>query len=85
LCTSYASVTARVTAMAEPVETLEFDIFDKRFMAQWSGVNAKFQTDKEQIERATRVFIDTSFKKLRSAEGAFELLQSFKVRGLNAS
>jgi hypothetical protein len=23
-------VTARVTAMAEPVETLEFDVFDKR-------------------------------------------------------
>jgi dynein heavy chain len=47
-------------------------------MAQWSGVNAKFTTDKEQIERATRAFIDTSFKKLRSAEGAFALLQNFK-------
>lgn len=39
---------------------------------------AKFTLDKEAIERATRSFIDTSFKKLRSAEGAFELLQNFK-------
>ena len=35
-------------------------------------------TDKEQIERATRAFIDSSFKKLRNAEAAFELLQNFK-------
>jgi dynein heavy chain len=41
-------------------------------------VIAKFTLDKEAIERATRSFIDTSFKKLRSAEGAFELLQNFK-------
>ncbi|KAK3281453.1 hypothetical protein CYMTET_10756, partial [Cymbomonas tetramitiformis] len=71
-------VIQRVAAMVEPIENLAFDAFDKRYSSQWQGVDAKFTTDKEQIERATRAFIDTSFKKLRSAEGAFELLQNFK-------
>lgn len=31
-----------------------------------------------QVKGATRELIDTSFRKLRSAEGAFELLQNFK-------
>eukprot|EP00959_Pyramimonas_sp_CCMP1952_P296439 6201331-Pyramimonas_sp.AAC.2 len=56
----------------------QFDAFEKKFTMQWQGVNAKFTTDKESIERLTRAFIDSSFKKLRSAEGAFELLQNFK-------
>eukprot|EP00898_Chlorokybus_atmophyticus_P006649 jgi/Chlat1/6986/Chrsp56S00523 len=71
-------VIKKVAAMVEPIEQLHFDAFDKRFGAQWAAVTAKFNADKEQIERATRAFIDTSFKKLRSAEGAFELLQNFK-------
>jgi len=72
------SVIMRVQQMVDPIENLQFDAFEKKFQTQWQGVNAKFTTDKEQIERATRAFIDSSFKKLRSAEGAFELLQNFK-------
>ena len=32
-----------------------------------------------EIETMTRHFIDTSFRKLRSAEGAFDLLQNFQT------
>jgi len=38
----------------------------------------KFGDQVTQIEEMARLFIDTSFKKLRSAEGAFDLLQNFK-------
>ena len=68
----------RVNAMVDPIQNLSFDVFDKQSMARWAEVSAKFGQDKEQIERATRAFIDTSFKKLRSAEGALDLLRSFK-------
>ena len=71
-------VIQRVNAMVDPIQNLTFDVFDKSSMAKWAEVSAKFGQDKEQIERATRAFIDTSFKKLRSAEGALDLLQSFK-------
>ena len=60
------AVIQRVAAMVDPIESLNFDAFEKRHTAQWQGVNAKFTTDKEQIERATRAFIDSSFKKLRN-------------------
>ena len=41
-------------------------------------MKAAFYGDNEDIKSATRELIDTSFRKLRSAEGACELLQSFK-------
>ena len=72
------NVINRVNSMVEPIENISFDPFDKGQAERWAGTVAKFMNDKEQIERATKVFIDTSFKKLRSAEGAFELLRSFK-------
>ena len=71
-------VVRKVQQMVEPIETLPYDAFDRRYQAQWEQIMAKFASDKEVIERATRSFIDTSFKKLRSAEGAFELLRNFK-------
>eukprot|EP00899_Mesostigma_viride_P018540 jgi/Mesvir1/26688/Mv20468-RA.1 len=71
-------VIQRVEQMVAPILNLSFDAFDKRYGAQWAAVTTRFNADKEHIEQATRAFIDTSFKKLRSAEGAFELLQNFK-------
>jgi len=37
-----------------------------------------FHETVSRIEERTKTFIDTSFEKLRSAEGAFDLLQNFK-------
>ncbi|EFJ08822.1 hypothetical protein SELMODRAFT_131043 [Selaginella moellendorffii] len=72
------AVTQKVAAMIEPVEKLAFDVFDKAFALQWSATVSNFNIEKENIEHLTKAFIDTSFKKLRSAEGALELLRSFK-------
>ena len=55
--------------MVENVEKLPFNVFDKGYAMQWSATMSNFNMDKENIELLTRSFIDTSFKKLRSAEG----------------
>ena len=59
----------RVLMMVENVEKLPFNVFDKGYAMQWSATMSNFNMDKENIELLTRSFIDTSFKKLRSAEG----------------
>lgn len=71
-------VIAKVDGLVVPLETVPFDIFDKRYQTSWESVMAKFRSDVEQIEENTKSFMDTSFKKLRSAEGAFDLLCKFR-------
>jgi dynein heavy chain len=73
------NVIHKVHAMVAPVENLPFDAFDKSHAALWQAVVYQFDQDKGKIEDLTKAFIDTSFKKLRSAEGALKLLQSFKT------
>ncbi|OAE19678.1 hypothetical protein AXG93_1847s1410 [Marchantia polymorpha subsp. ruderalis] len=69
----------KVQAMVDPIENLPFDAFDKAHAPMWSAAVLSFDKDKERVEQLTKAFIDSSFKKLRSAEGALELLQSFKT------
>jgi dynein heavy chain len=64
--------------MYEPIETIAFNVFDYANAHEWKAAKAQFYSDNEDIKAATRELIDTSFRKLRSAEGACELLQSFK-------
>ncbi|GLI59150.1 hypothetical protein VaNZ11_000978 [Volvox africanus] len=71
-------VVHRVVAMYEPIETIAFNVFDFANGHEWKAAKAQFYSDNEDIKAATRELIDTSFRKLRSAEGACELLQSFK-------
>ena len=52
-----------------PMENLPFDAFDKAHAAMWRQTMYQFDEDKVKIEELTKAFIDTSFKKLRSAEG----------------
>lgn len=52
-------------------------IFEKQYEDQWEGDMAKFRGNVTEINSRTETFIKESFKKLRSAEGAFELIQSF--------
>ncbi|DBA95316.1 TPA: Dynein heavy chain cytoplasmic [Trebouxia sp. C0006] len=67
-----------VEAMVQPVESLEVPIFEKSMAAQWQAIKALFMSSNENIKDATRELIDVSFRKLRSADAAFELLESFK-------
>lgn len=68
-------VIERVQLIVEPVETVMFDVFDQAHAPQWRALRARFFADNEEVKTATRELIDTSFRKLRSAEGAFDLLQ----------
>ena len=72
-------VSARVKALIRPLEHLSYNLFDQRNAAQWEDQMRLFHLSVEEIEGRTRSFIDSSFQKLRSAEGAFDLLQNFKT------
>lgn len=52
-----------------------FDVLDQAHAPQWRALRARFFADNEEVKAATKELIDTSFRKLRSAEGAFDLLQ----------
>jgi dynein heavy chain len=70
--------TERVKGLVTPLIRLPFNIFDRRYNTSWDQVMKKLHEDVEEIEERTKEFIDSSFQKLRSAEGAFDLLQNFK-------
>ena len=72
-------VSKRVESLIEPLESNKFDIFDSKHKARWDGVMSSFRELVKSIEQMTKGFIDSSFKDLRSAEGAFDLLQKFEA------
>lgn len=65
-------------ALIVPFEQVPFDIFSKKNQASWDQLMVRFREQIVQIEDMAKQFIDASFKKLRSAEGAFDLLQNIK-------
>ncbi len=46
----------------QPVESLEFPIFEKSMAAQWQAIKALFMSSNENIKDATRELIDVSFR-----------------------
>jgi dynein heavy chain len=71
-------VSARVEGLMQPLDNIAFDLFDRQYKASWDSVMNTFREKVEDIEGLTKGFIDSSFRKLRSAEGAFDLLQNFQ-------
>lgn len=71
-------VIKRVDHLVLPIEQLPFDVWSKKYHPAWEAALSKFREQIVQIEDMAKLFIDTSFKKLRSAEGAFDLLQNLK-------
>lgn len=71
-------VLQRVEEMIHSIESVPFDLFDKRRQTSWETVMTRFNETVSQIEEMTKQFIDASFNNLRSAEAAFDLLQKFK-------
>jgi len=72
------TVIADVMGMAQGVKDVDFNIFDRGLSLDWQNCVNLFKDSNEHAKDATRSLIDTSFRRLRSAEGAFELLQNFK-------
>ncbi|RKO94122.1 dynein heavy chain and region D6 of dynein motor-domain-containing protein [Blyttiomyces helicus] len=71
-------VIKRVEALILPFEQVPFEVFSKKHQTAWEALMSRFREQIVQIEDMARQFIDASFKKLRSAEGAFDLLQNIK-------
>lgn len=55
-----------------------FDPFSLRHTANWRTVMEGFHREVLAIENEAKHFIDDSFKTLRSAEGAFDMLLNFR-------
>ncbi|KAJ3091388.1 Dynein heavy chain 10, axonemal [Quaeritorhiza haematococci] len=72
-------VIKRVDALVVPFEQFPYDIFAKKHQTAWEALMTRFREQIIQIEDMAKQFIDASFKKLRSAEGAFDLLQNIKT------
>ena len=51
-----------VEAMVQPVEGLEFAIFEKSMAPQWQALKTVFMSSNENIKNATRELIDVSFR-----------------------
>ncbi|KAM6052185.1 dynein axonemal heavy chain 10 [Chlamydotis macqueenii] len=65
-----------VNGLTSPMEELTFDPFSISSAQDWKLIMAEFK--EEVIEEKTKNFIDESFKNLRSAEAAFDMLLKFK-------
>ena len=65
---------------------MTFDAFHLRHQMSWRSVMDWFNREVQSIENEAKHFIDESFKKLRSAEGAFDMLHNFKhIRSADVS
>ena len=71
-------VVSRVDALVNPLEQYQFNPFAQDCSSSWKKVMKWFHREVEGIEAEAKRFIDESFKYLRSAEGAFDLLLKFQ-------
>ena len=75
-------VIKRVDNLSVPLKVpFEEKIFDKSYEKPWDAIMKRFRTNVAEIEKMTELFIKESFRKLRSAEGAFELVKNFQKIG----
>ena len=71
-------VVARVEALKEPLTQITYNAFDRRYAESWQSLMDAFNANVASIEEQSIHFIDDAFQKLRSAEGAFELVENFQ-------
>ncbi|XP_036076372.1 dynein heavy chain 10, axonemal isoform X2 [Rousettus aegyptiacus] len=71
-------VLCRVDSLVTPMENLTFDPFNIKSSQYWKYVIDDFRIEVLVIEKEAKHFIDESFKTLRSAEAAFDMLLKFK-------
>uniref|UniRef100_A0A8C0ZLW2 AAA+ ATPase domain-containing protein n=1 Tax=Castor canadensis TaxID=51338 RepID=A0A8C0ZLW2_CASCN len=67
-----------VDSLVTPMESLSFDPFCITSSQYWKYVMDDFKIEVLVIEKEAKNFIDESFKTLRSAEAAFDMLLKFK-------
>jgi dynein heavy chain len=65
---------AEVKKLVLPFENSSINFFSKNHHHSWTALNSKFKREKEAITAETTKLITETFRDLRSAEGAFDLL-----------
>ncbi|OMJ92498.1 hypothetical protein SteCoe_4738 [Stentor coeruleus] len=71
-------VIEQVKAVSKPLEAIGKVFLMDANNKPWNAPYAKFKDEVKMIENKTIAMIDLAFKKLRSAEGAFDLIQNLK-------
>eukprot|EP01105_Mastigella_eilhardi_P016134 TRINITY_DN3695_c0_g1_i1.p1 TRINITY_DN3695_c0_g1~~TRINITY_DN3695_c0_g1_i1.p1 ORF type:complete len:4489 (-),score=1285.68 TRINITY_DN3695_c0_g1_i1:87-13553(-) len=72
-------VLCEVNDLEHAVESITFDIFDKRYQTSWETEMKKFLHKSREIDTTLKEVITESFSHLHSAEAAFDLLQNYKT------
>ncbi|XP_027593384.2 dynein heavy chain 10, axonemal isoform X1 [Pipra filicauda] len=67
-----------VNGLTSPMKELKFDPLSIRNARRWKSVMREFREEVSITEEKINKFIDESFKTLRSAEAAFDMLVKFK-------
>lgn len=66
-------------SLTVPLEGFAFDVFDVKYKVDWNNRYKKFNESFNGLDKQVVDLIQSSFQKeLKSAEGAFDLLQNFK-------
>lgn len=71
-------VVEQVKAVSKPLEAIARVFLMDANNKPWNAPYLKFKEEVKVIENKTIAMIDIAFKKLRSAEGAFDLIQNLK-------
>ncbi|KAL7391500.1 hypothetical protein ABVT39_010104 [Epinephelus coioides] len=71
-------VLCRVNSLVLPFEAVSFDPFNICKRSSWKMIMQDFDTTVQAIEAEAIIFIDQSFKTLRSSAAAFAMLLKFK-------
>ncbi|PIK48528.1 putative dynein heavy chain 10, axonemal isoform X3 [Apostichopus japonicus] len=71
-------VLKRVDGLVDPIQKVDFEPFSLKHQLQWKKHMDWFNKEVSAIEDEAKHFINESFKTLRSAEGAFDLLLKFR-------
>ena len=61
-----------------PLETTPFSVFNYSCHTSWKQLMNQFNEQVVMLDKMCHSFLDTAFNSLRSAEGAFEVLQRFQ-------
>ncbi|XP_065594770.1 dynein axonemal heavy chain 10 [Cyrtonyx montezumae] len=68
----------RVDQLTRPMEKMTFDPFSLESAHDWKLIMQEFKVEVSIIEEDAKNFMDKSFKTLRSAEAAFDMLLNFR-------
>lgn len=72
------AILSKVNRLYDPIQQCSFDPYLSKNASDWRTLTRDFAREVVVIEVEAKRFIDEAFKKLRSAEGAFDMLVRFK-------